>query len=275
MLKKLLKYDLKSSVKIFTISSVIMMIVMFLGGIAISINDKLTGKVEDLNAAESAMVVLCGLVIFFAFAMLFVYSIVLVVLVVRRFYCSFFTDEGYLTFTLPTSIHSQLISKTLFGTIYSFAGLIVQGLSLMLCGLAVYIFSDAFSDINENLFYNLLPENSMETTVIIMLTALFVVCAEIFSVMVLYLAFTVGSAITGKYKLIAGIAVYFGINTVLQFVPIPLTVIFAAAIPENENLTFFGIITSILVLGIVISLIASVICYFVTHHLLKTKLNLA
>ena len=275
MLKKLLKYDLKSSVKFFTIGSVILAFIMLICGFAISINDKLGNRAGELTAAESALSVLCGLVIFFSFAMLFVYSIMIVVLVVRRFYCSFFTDEGYLTFTLPASTHSQLISKTLFGTIYSFAGLVVQGISILICGITVYISSDIFSYIDESIFYSVLTEDVAQTVVTLSLGALFVVCSEIFSVVVLYLAFTVGSALTSKYKLIAGIAVYFGINTVLQFVPFPLTIIFAETMPEEMISSMFGVLSMMLILGIVISLITSVICYFITHHLLKTKLNLA
>lgn len=274
MLKKLLKYDLKSSVKIFSLSSVIMIAVMFMGGVAMAVSERLD-NIDEPNAVQSAVIALCGLVTFFAFALLFAYSIVIVVLVVRRFYCSFFTDEGYLTFTLPASIHSQLLSKTLFGVIYSFGGLIVQGISLFLCGLSLYIFSDFTVDFPIDAIGRFLDENSGKATVIMLLFALFVICSEIFSVMVLYLAFTIGSAITGKYKLVAGIAVYFGINMLFQFIPMPLSIMFFAAMPEDAEISVFGVLSTILIVGIVISLAVSVICYFVTHSLLKNKLNLA
>ena len=53
------------------------------------------------------------------FVMMVVCAVAVFVLMVRRFYTSFFTDEGYLTFTLPVTVDCHLASKTVSMMIWS------------------------------------------------------------------------------------------------------------------------------------------------------------
>lgn len=52
--------------------------------------------------------VLSALFVFLFFLAVFASSIMSLVLMIQRFYHNFLTDEGYLMFTLPVSIHSLM-----------------------------------------------------------------------------------------------------------------------------------------------------------------------
>ena len=65
--------------------------------------------------------VLSALFVFLFFLAVFASSIMSLVLMIQRFYHNFLTDEGYLMFTLPVSIHSLMWSKLIVSTVWFFA----------------------------------------------------------------------------------------------------------------------------------------------------------
>lgn len=105
MLKKCLKYDLKSNLLIWVILTAAMLAMSIPGGFAI--------KAMQLEM-EGAAAAVSGLVIFVYYILGVVYLVSGIGLGVYRFYQNFRTDEAYLTFMLPvkrkTLLHSKLIS---------------------------------------------------------------------------------------------------------------------------------------------------------------------
>jgi hypothetical protein len=65
--------------------------------------------------------VLSALFVFLFFLAIFAAFIMSLVLMIQRFYHNFLTDEGYLMFTLPVSIHSLMWSKLIVSTVWFFA----------------------------------------------------------------------------------------------------------------------------------------------------------
>lgn len=94
MFAKLLKYDLRAVFKYWWMAAVASAIIAALGGICISIVNVDYTKYGALQTIATLGIVLAviGIVIFFTLSE---------ILVLVRFYKNFYSDEGYLTFTLP------------------------------------------------------------------------------------------------------------------------------------------------------------------------------
>ena len=104
MLKKLLRYDFKSVLRYWWIAAVSTVGLALVGGWSISVfeNQKQLPEMLYVVATLAAIVAVLGGVAF---------AIMTVILLFSRFYKNFFTDEGYLTFTLPVTRTSLLNSK--------------------------------------------------------------------------------------------------------------------------------------------------------------------
>jgi len=112
MLKKCLKYDLRANYKRWLILSLIALSFSVIGGLFLGIG---------LAAGEEAVVLetICFIICALSILAVQVYPIAVLVITSERCYKSFFTDEGYLTFTLPVSrrthLNSKIISTEIFG----------------------------------------------------------------------------------------------------------------------------------------------------------------
>ena len=104
MLGKLLKHDLRSTARLILPATLLMLGICILGSVALRI------AISNAEAMVSKGNV-ATLLIFLAFIMMYmismlaliVYSSASIFLVIIHYYKNLFTDEGYLTFTLPVS----------------------------------------------------------------------------------------------------------------------------------------------------------------------------
>ena len=118
MLKKLLRYDLKSVFKYWWIAAIASFCLSILGG----------GSIATLASEHNDSALLtagAGIGVFITIMGLCAFTLSATILIFVRFYKNFFTDEGYLTFTLPVR-RSQLInSKLIMSILVNFSTLLV------------------------------------------------------------------------------------------------------------------------------------------------------
>ena len=99
MLRKVLKYDLGAIFKLWLIMSITSLLLGALGGVALRV---IMTPNPDLGAThfdgwDSIATMFLGISVIGIIA----YMIITFIFVIYRYYQNFFTDEGYLTFTLP------------------------------------------------------------------------------------------------------------------------------------------------------------------------------
>ncbi len=140
-----------------------------------------------------------------------------------RFYSSRFTDEGYLTFTLPITTHQNLLSS-IINTLWSCVlvllaavGAMLIALGLLLLGFNQYI---AWADVWMAL-QDVLPEmwesfvsmwhNSWQNILWFLAAA---VSAAVSNVILMMLAVTIGSIVAKKHKLLAALGAYWAVGLV-------------------------------------------------------------
>lgn len=186
-----------------------------------------------------------------------------------HFYKSKFTDEGYLTFTLPATTHQILLSSILNMIIWSFIITITTffSLFLMLTPLLVYL-NDGF-----NLFQNIsiLLDSAEPSPLYVFYMILNGISSFCYALILPILSITIGSVISSKHKLLVAFGVGYGINMGYNIITTILTLTeVMAAVPSDAPPS---VNVSMIILSIV-TIIASAFGYFIMHNLIEKKLNL-
>ena len=288
MLKKCLKYDLQAIGRIWWILAVIMMGAALIAGLGFRALLQIT-----FNPDSEGVIVFLAIVGFLA-AILSIFGMIAgltvsVILVYWRTYTNFYTDEGYLTFTLPVKRSTLYLSKVLTAAIVETATLLVfflgVGLILLIAppttvggGIispVVYtsigdLFADAWGVVGGWLI----------VWIIALIPLLFL--TQLYASGLVFLCMTIGSVIAKKHKLLAAIGIYYAISAVLSFVSQFISLFLSAGVMSiiftalSSSMLIGGttITAMILIAGLIVACLAMVL-HFTTVHLLENKLNLA
>ena len=226
---------------------------------------------EVLSGLAIIAVILFSLGIFF---LLIAINIAVFVMVVYRFYVSFFTDEGYLTFTLPLTVDCHLAIKITSFFLWGLLSWITTfvGLFIILGGATIgytEIFKEIFPKIP--LIFESIWESmkSVYGGSQIWLWIISLIMASIFQSFLLYFSISLGCMIFKKNRLLGAIVCVFAIDTV-----------FSAVTSFGSSLmTTFGIISEFAfaasaVVSIVLSVVGIIASYCATKYILEHKLNL-
>lgn len=273
MLKKLLKYDLSTVMKYWWIAVVTTIGMSVLGGFSLSV---LTVETVYVNPFVYIIAFVMLIVTIFTYS---AFSILSVVFIFVRFYKNFFTDEGYLTFTLPVKRSQLLNSKVITAVITTSATTVVtiSGLVAILgIGLArVNEFWEMLNDVvNEVIDYF-----GAYTIVYIAELILIMFLITLSSTLFLFNCITFGSVIAKKAKVMAAIGIYYGANMIQSFIIQTFTlsvttdlIIALESVPEESIKLLIALVmlAIILIVGLVCALL-----YTLQYWMLDKKLNLS
>lgn len=274
MLRKLLKYDMKAVWKIWVWLAAAALLIAIPGGLCFRFLSSTIGESSAfflLQLSAVFGVIACFLVIGG-------FLIVTEILVFWRFYKNFFSDEGYLTFTLPVSRAQLLLSKTLNACIWlvaSYGVILICVLELSLVAAGPATFFEGFR------FY--LTGAGIWPVLWILELLLMAFAGTWLGVSIIQLCITIGSIIAKKHKILASIGIYYLVNMVLSFAGQIITVVglFSAVgaidtvlsgITEHEAFPFISLLL------LIATVILATIAYFIqliTLGKLERKLNLA
>lgn len=128
MFAKLLKMEFRSTWNVLGILCLSLVGAGLLGGVAIR-------YLVGASAPKEWLEVLCTLVITAAVLFFVVCGVAALIVQIVRFDRSRFTDEGYLTFTLPVTTHQVLLSSFVTSAVNLIAVAAVGAVGLILMGL--------------------------------------------------------------------------------------------------------------------------------------------
>lgn len=224
---------------------------------------------ETLKPMSEFAEVMCVLLIMAGVGAVAICSAGSLFFLIYRFYRRCFTDEGYLTFTLPVTTHQILLSSLLVTILGELIMLVAVSLAV---GIAALLFLGAFpenliwADVSVGLkeaFSQMWTSLVEHMDVLASMTATGIIGA-LSELIILMLAVTIGAMIAKKHKVLAAVGVYYGISIAQSFV---LT--FAnLTVVSRENVLWFFSATS------VTSLVIAIGGYFLMHYLTDKKLNL-
>ena len=275
MLKKLLKYDLRSVFKYWWIAAIICTSLSVVGGF-VSLIDSYDGWLPD------AITSMYNGLIFLTYCSYFAIMVLTLVLLFIRFFKNFFSDEGYLTFTLPVSRKQLLNSKVITGFVAMTASAVLCGLNLLIMSAienstelrkggflapVISFFTEGMKELGVY-FWIYLVESITLGLIFLALVVLF-----------LYFCITFGSMIVKKGKLIASIAIFYGASSIFtaitQFLIIVGSIGFLVSLAP-ASVVDTDPITALFLLGLIFYLsMLSCLLYALQYRMLDKKLNLA
>lgn len=296
MLGKLMKYEWKNIWKAGTLMLLGMLVVTVIGCVVLRMpGGVVTGLLDnnDINATQSWFVLSSFVATLIRYVIMLLASTWgMLIFLGIRFYRSMYTDEGYLSHTLPVTANQLFLSKVLVsGVWYLFItigiGISVVALivSLMTGLLNIGELSSVLTQYNGNIwefladaFYELGRTYEEEMGINLLhygITLLLTYVAGPFITMVtLFGALTIGQ-LSSKHKGLMGILAYAGL-TILSSI-IGSTVQSAFMFGANVANSASGITVSTnsaYDINVITSLLIAAIMYGVSYYIMNRKLNL-
>ena len=273
MFAKLLKYEWRATRGFLGLLCLICLSAALVGGLSM----RYLVWVSELDTQEDVAIVLSVLTMIFAFIAIVICCVAMELYAVWRFYKSRFTDEGYLTFTLPVTTHQILLSSfvnCLISMVCALAALMVGYLVLLLLGFsALDNFFPSLWEVLPLAMENLWRLFSGETGAFLAQLTLGVVTGVLNSTVVMMLAVTIGSILAKKHKVLAAIGVYYGINMVMSLITSVLGVVLGLSVYSSQS-SGMDVLSSMMLMESGLFLIVAVGGYFLMYALVHRKLNL-
>ena len=288
MLKKCLKYDFAALMRTWWILAVSMLGAGVLAGLGFRFFSQcmVADNVNEGLAILSAFVALGS---YFCILAMIMGMTVSFILIFWRIYTHFYTDEGYLTFTLPVKRSTLYLSKVIMATVLEAAtvGVLILGILFIVLvvppteGGEFFISMDWLAGIGDFL-RGLVDLAGWWLLLWVPVACAIVVLVALFQTGLIYLCITIGAVVAKRHKLIAAIGIYYGVNMAVGIVGEILLLLLASGIAAiilaaaAAGGAVMGLtITAILFIIALALAVLSAILHFMTVNKLERKLNLA
>ncbi|MBQ3528452.1 MAG: hypothetical protein IJA52_07880 [Clostridia bacterium] len=281
MLRKLFKYDFLAIGKnmwIFTIIAICLAVVAcftfngiyeignFIGN-APSDRDMALGVSLMMAAVMLFALCLCGII---------AYAVIGMIMILVRYYSNFFTDEGYLTFTLPVKTSTLLHSKILSGiSWFAIIGVVVVLSFVAVATTIAAVTGDSYLwEVSD--YYTVEPESiSVIGEIIVGMTeTISFVIAIIEPVLLMFLCVTLASVIARRARVVIGIGLFFAVNSVTSALVTAGDVFMSYITTEYFGYNYYIDTATQSVFYILLYGSILVVSYLLNRYLLKNKLNL-
>lgn len=283
MFSKLLKHEWRANWNLLSLLTLAAIGVAVLGTIALRV---LVNYSEQIAQSESFLQLLLlplGLLVFVSFLVLALYAAAVNIVLLFRFYKNKFTDEGYLTFTLPVKTSQIFLSSAVHMLIWMvislvlvfvlFAMMILFGTATS--GLVNMELIDIFKDMKyvmeglAQIFRELLGDSMGVLTLLQMLIS------PVYSVVLSMTCVTLGAVLAKKHKILAAIGISYAASMALGIVSSIVTSIPSLLIIGNPSQNAASMLFTVMaVLQLLIYVAVAIGGYFLSTHLMKNKLNL-
>ena len=285
MFRNLLKYDMRAVWKIWRFVALGMLIFSFAGAFVLRY---ITENSEKIIYSGTLIMLLWMMIMLIIMAVLAT-SVITHVFVYLRFYKNFFTDEGYLTFTLPTSRKLLLRSKTVSALIFTVMLFLLYAVSTVIFALIVPASAEGelinfafFKGIGE-LFSAAWREIGFWTVVFVFLGIVFALASAFYSVSVFHFCITVGSMLVKKAKVLLSIGIYIGFGMASSTVSTVARMIYFLTLNDGflELTSDFTMNQDCILAALIMLLICAVtltvsfVIHSLTRYFIERKLNLS
>ena len=272
MFAKLLKYEWRATKGFVWLMFLISLSAAVVGGLSL----QHLMRVSQTQAQQTLLTVMVLLIFLAAMVALLVCAAANLFFTLWRFYRSRFTQEGYLTFTLPVTTHQILLSSVVNCLLGAFCALVTLAVSYIFMGLVACAgFPGFFSsrwEILEALFQSIGWLFTGENVPLFFQMVAQILISGVCEIPVIMLVITVGAVLAKKHKVVAAVAVYYGI----QMAQVLITgavgtaagtslLLLDASASYGWTLTFSTLLT----------VAVGIASYFLMYYLVKRKLNLS
>lgn len=279
MLKKLIKYEWKGLIFPFVIMLIVLAGTTLLTcAVLLTINPKYDESVQ----VYSAMALMLSIFLYYFGMICCTLGTTLIIAI--RFYKTCYTDQGYLTHTLPVTTHQILIAKiaiAFFVNILMALAILFSVFIIIQVGILhitsfytdspelKWIFKDMFSIVlNEfsNVFGIHLPS-------FLIYMILYSIISEIANVVIIFGCISLGQ-LYAKHRILGAIASYFIVLFIEQIFGWFTSVPISARVLSAKYTTVFDILSPTMNLSLLFIVTLAVFMYFANIHMMTKKLNL-
>lgn len=271
MLGKLMKHEWRAVWKMPTLLIGILLIVSLLTGCSFAL------PMWESNWVGVPLSMFSLIMLYYM--AIIVCSVGIVVYLAVRFYKSMFTDEGYLTHTLPATSHQLLLSKVITMSLWNLISMVGVVVSIFILVGSAYVFwMNNFSDLGyafRRAMHELAEIEELGGIFKWILTSLFMVIASAFSgVMTVVGSVCIGQMLR-KHRILGAIGAYFGIMMIVQI--LSMMVMWPMMFRMAMTMSSEEVLSMMLVLYWVIGLLSigvGVGLYFLSEYLIRRQLDL-
>lgn len=287
MFAKLLKYEWKANAGLLMILSAC---ALGVGALGAGILRGIVYLSENMLNDEMAAIATSSLtsMMMFVVMALVAYALAVQFINLWRFYKNKFTDEGYLTFTLPVTSHQIFLSSFL-----NILAWLAISVFVLICAAAMMIFigagepiegmykafGDIFGSVDEGVDY--VGQSMPGFGAFIGLSVLEIFVAPVYTIVLLMTSITLGCVLAKKHKILATIGMYYVINMAVNIVSsiismVPTVLLVFNGMNDNDAFVEQYFIYMALTVGLTLLLQVGLAVggYFWSTHLMKHKLNL-
>ena len=283
MFGKLLKHEFRAQRGLLGWLTVAVLAAGCIGMVAVQLlihifRDEMYAVETAVNEGIGIFLTIAAIALFFLVTLLFIaiisYATASGWILYYRFYKHHFTDEGYLTFTLPATTHQILLSSIVNILIWSMIAVAAVLISLGLMCTPLFILAYQETGMIMPSFKEIFVEVYGANFGI--KYALAVLCGVLGQMILPLLAITIGALVTKKHKLLAGIGIYLGLNSVVSFISgfVSAVLSIASMLSTDSGMAMEKMMSVAMLVPAVLYLGIAVGGYFLMHHLIKNKLNL-
>lgn len=269
MFAKLLKYEWKANAPLLGILSLAALGAGLLGGLSLRLSD----AAPESELAEAMVAATTGLSLTFLVLALAAYVFATTFLLLYRFYKNKFTDQGYLTFTLPVTSHHIFLSSLTMLLLWQVITTITTLVSVTLMIVVGGVLPDdpaAYTEL-QYVYQDLLGFQNGKLTIALTLIQGFI--GWLFGNVLTLTCIVLGASWAKKHKLLVAFLLYYGISFVLEFVTGTLTLIVTLTSIHSDDYMVTMQITSLCTIVVQLLLMAG--GYLLSNYMMTRRLNLS
>lgn len=251
---------------------------MLLGAVLIRIF--LTGRIftegTDWNNPQIALPLVLSLTSCFLLITGVIFSTQLIIAV--RFYKNMFSDEGYLTHTLPVTRGQHLMSKTIAGGIWGILNMMISHIALYIIIFTPYV-TDFLSDNISVIEAELGIASDCTGSSLSSLILLYIVTAvlgAVSNIILFYASIAIGQLVS-NHKVLGAIAAYFAISTfcsIIMAIIMAVLGLLGASIAPTASFDMIKYFKDSLILSMIFCIIQSIVLYIAAYWIMAKKINL-
>lgn len=273
MFTKLLKHEWKSNSKLLLTLSAFMLGIALLSGLDLRLIISTANNPEAQSDLMALVMIPAGLFLMVAFLALTIYAAAVEFYLLYRFYKSRFTDEGYLTFTLPVKTSHIFLSTALHNFIWMLLSLLV-----LIASVCIFIFAgvpatDGFATYQE-IWNGICEAFQLYSEIIPVENYLYILPITLVSGIILPMScIVVGAVVAKKLKVLAAIGIMYGCSALSSVVGGMITAI--TAVMWEQGIIATEAMEIIMPISTAITpVLLAIFGYALSIYLMKNKLNL-
>lgn len=260
MLKKLLKYELKATARIFLPLYAVLLSVAIVNRFLFLVMNPYEWETPRVLSMIVFISIMVGMFVITFFMM------------IQRFYQNLLSQEGYLMFTLPAETWKHIICKLLVSMMWIVASVVVAMMSILIISATQAGFAELLLTVKK--IYAALSQYLDTSTLLFFLEILLLGLVTLASgVLIFYASIAIGH-LFNRHRIVASIGAFIGLSTVTQVLMTVATSLVDISVDVPDLAGIVPAVHLIMLYSILLMAIPALGYFFLTGFVLNRHLNL-